>query len=117
MAEAVAVSDLVAPEHLEIQTEDSQKVADRCDFRTNFFCSAENERCNGIRLFPASGLLSAGGICFLIWQVIGNSGSAEKSYFERSEIRASRLESTNFSDSSAVPGVEFDAEFSYSHTA
>ncbi|CAM9763301.1 unnamed protein product [Ectocarpus sp. 12 AP-2014] len=30
VAEAVAVSDLVAPEHLEIQTEDSQKVADSC---------------------------------------------------------------------------------------
>lgn len=29
IAEAVVVSDLVAPEHLEIQTEDSQKVADR----------------------------------------------------------------------------------------
>lgn len=29
IAEAVAVSDLVAPEHLEIQTEDPQKVADR----------------------------------------------------------------------------------------
>lgn len=29
MDEAVRVSDLVAPEHLEIQTEDSQKVADR----------------------------------------------------------------------------------------
>lgn len=29
MAEAVVVSDLVAPEHLEIQTEDAQKVADR----------------------------------------------------------------------------------------
>lgn len=30
IAEAVAVSDKLAPEHLEIQTEDSQKVADSC---------------------------------------------------------------------------------------
>lgn len=30
IAEAVTVSDLVAPEHLEIQTEDAQTVANRC---------------------------------------------------------------------------------------
>lgn len=34
ITEAVMVSDLVAPEHLEIQTENSQEVADRCASRS-----------------------------------------------------------------------------------